>query len=77
MTSIDFIQKALLFVEAEYLDHVDAQIVWLTYVLGNWKALIMVVDHPCYYEVTYNRSNQEIYVDRYVKEFNKSYEVDE
>lgn len=43
-------------------------IVWYAYVLGNWKALISsTLDDDMYYEVSFNRESNEIYLDGYSK----------
>lgn len=46
-------------------------VVWFTYILGGWKAL-MSTTRPdgLYYEVTHNASNRETYVDTYSKTSN-------
>ena len=46
----------------------DTYVVWFTFVLGNWKALISTtVPDGMYYEVTYNRDKGEAYLDAYKK----------
>lgn len=46
----------------------DISIVFFTYTLGNIKAtLIDGQKNTRYYEVTYNRARNEMYVDEYVK----------
>jgi Family of unknown function (DUF6275) len=47
-------------------------IVWWSYVLGNWKALIStnVVGDGLYFEVTHSDTKQETYVDIYKKSAN-------
>ena len=42
-------------------------IVWSCYILGNRKYLVGVAGSQDYYEVTYNASKKEWYVDRYTK----------
>lgn len=58
----------------EYLGLDEVYIVWFSYILGGWKALLSTV-HPDgkYYEVTYNRVKHEVYVDTYVKTSNTLY----
>ena len=49
----------------------DLYIVWFCKVLGNWKALISTdVYDGAYWEVTYNGTKQETYVDTYAKQSN-------
>lgn len=76
MTSIEFTAKALQLVQSEYDTEVNAQIVWFSYVLGNMKAMVAVLGHPCYYEVTCNNAIQQIYVDKYIKQSNKCHDLD-
>lgn len=46
----------------------DVYVVWFSYVLGNWKALISTtLPDGMYYEVTYNRAKEETYLDAYKK----------
>lgn len=49
----------------------DVYIVWFCSAVGNWKALVSTncLDNA-YYEVTWNGEKAEMYVDRYVKEYN-------
>ena len=43
-------------------------VVWFCYILGGWKALLSTtLPDGMYYEVTFNKDKQEIYVDHYVK----------
>ena len=50
----------------------DLYVVWFSKTLDNWKALISTDVIPsAYWEVTYNGSKQEAYVDHYVKVDNK------
>ena len=47
----------------------DTYIVWFTFTLGSWKALISTTaPDGRYYEVTYNKAKAETYVDVYKKE---------
>lgn len=46
----------------------DTYVVWFGYILGSWKALISTtLPDGMYYEVTYNVSKQEAYLDAYKK----------
>ena len=47
---------------------VDVYVVWFCYILGGWKALVSTtIPDDTYYEVTYNKEKDEIYLDTYVK----------
>lgn len=51
-------------------------IVWWSYVLGGWKALISTtIPDGMYYEVTYNKTKGETYLDAY-KKFDNVYYKD-
>lgn len=46
----------------------DISMVWFGYIIGNMKGLF--IDNGAnnrYYEVTYNRANDEMYIDIYMK----------
>lgn len=46
----------------------DTYVVWFAYVLGAWKALVStMVPDGRYYEVTFNKEKDEVYVDIYEK----------
>ena len=46
----------------------DVFVVWFSYILGNWKALVSTNRYQGYYwEVTYRDATDEVYVDTYVK----------
>lgn len=46
----------------------DIHIVWFVKTLGNWKGLaISPMPDGAYFEVTYNASKDEVYVDSYLK----------
>lgn len=46
----------------------NVYIVWFTYILGNWKALVSTtLPDGMYYEVTYNKEKKETYLDAYKK----------
>lgn len=43
-------------------------VVWFSYVLGGWKALLSTtVEDSRYYEVTHNPNKNETYIDTYLK----------
>lgn len=57
----------------QILDVDDVYIVWFCYILGGWKALLSTnVQDDKYYEVTFDKDIQRVYVDTYVKEKNDS-----
>lgn len=59
------------------LEFEDVYIVWFTYVLGNWKALVSTtVPDDRYYEVTHKAAG-ETFCDVYVKERQKVIHVDD
>lgn len=75
-------QKACMLVARYILEHNlahelevdDVYIVWFTYILGSWKAMISTtLNDGMYYEVTFSRDKQEAYVDAYTKYENVSY----
>ena len=46
----------------------DVYVVWFSYTLGNWKALLStVLPDGAYYEVIYDREKKITYVDTYIK----------
>lgn len=46
----------------------EVYVVWFTYILGHWKTLISTtLPDGMYYEVTYNSSKNETYLDAYKK----------
>lgn len=54
----------------------DIYCVWWCYILGGWKALISTsIPDGMYYEVTYNHSKDEIYLDAYKREKNIQYKI--
>lgn len=56
----------------------DVYVVWYNYTLGNSKALISTsLLDGMYYEVTYNKDKDEIYLDAYKKFENKVYRNDD
>ena len=56
----------------------EMQVVWFTHCLGYKKCCLYA---PCmkakYAEVTYNREKDELYVDIYIKDYNKKIPFDE
>lgn len=75
MTSYEFEKAAkqalvrkISFVYDEDFVPKDISMVWFGYILGNMKGLF--IDNSVnarYYEVTYNRANDEMYIDMYTK----------
>ena len=54
---------------------IEIVIVWAGYVLGNEKYLITTnLPDGKYYEVTYNKNNNEMYLDEYVRIHNEGRE---
>lgn len=46
----------------------DVYVVWFTFTLGNWKALVSTsLPDGMYYEVTHNAAKRETYIDAYKK----------
>jgi hypothetical protein len=46
----------------------EVYVVWFTFILGNWKALVSTtLPDGMYYEVTYNSVTGEHYLDAYKK----------
>lgn len=46
----------------------DVYVVWYNYTLGNWKCLLSTtLPDGMYYEVTYNKATNDIYLDAYKK----------
>jgi hypothetical protein len=74
-----FLKHAKLFVVGAYNNSIpdeqaqisieDLYIVWFTYTLGNWKALVSTTRAAdgLYFEVTHNGEKLETYVDTYLK----------
>lgn len=57
----------------QILDVDEVYIVWFCYILGGWKALLSTnIQDDKYYEVTFDKDIQRVYVDTYVKEKNDS-----
>lgn len=56
----------------------EVYVVWFAYVLGNWKALASTsLPDGMYYEVTFNRDKNEVYIDSYKKFENQKYTFQE
>lgn len=46
----------------------DVYVVWFCYILGGWKCLVSTtLPDGMYYEVTYDKSKNSIYLDAYKK----------
>lgn len=85
MGSTEFIQKAKEVVADYAMDHLDkadpdvefdTYVVWNCFILGNQKALISTtLSDGMYYEVTYNASKDEIYLDAYKKFENRKVDL--
>lgn len=77
MGNNEFIAKAIKLVEDYAIEHLDKTdtvapfnvfVVWNAYILGNIKALLSTtLFDGMYYEVTYNKEKNEIYLDAYKK----------
>jgi hypothetical protein len=56
----------------------DVVTVWFCYILGGWKTLMFINRYPNnYFEVTYNKQKEEIYLDHYKKVHNEVVYADE
>ena len=74
MGNTEFTEKAKKLVR-EYTEYntpdapvFEVYVVWNAYILGNMKALLSTtVEDGMYYEVTYNKAKNEIYLDAYKK----------
>lgn len=54
----------------------EVYVVWNAYILGNMKALLSTtLSDGMYYEVTYNKAKNEIYLDAYEKRRNICYTI--
>lgn len=50
------------------IDINETYIVWFSYTVGNWKALVSTLaEDDLYYEVTHNNERNETYIDTYRK----------
>lgn len=69
--AIDLVRKTVFdrFVEAKAtVPQFSVYVVWFTYILGNWKALVSTsIPDGAYYEVTYDKNKGVAYVDSYKK----------
>lgn len=65
---IDWFNKNVADKDVSPIVNGDAYVVWFNYTLGSAKCLISTVlpDHM-YYELTYNKADNCVYVDSYVK----------
>ena len=73
MTTIEFTElcKILIIQRCEGDSVVDIHLVWFSKVLQNMKAILVDNgDNKRVYEITYNGSKKEIYLDCYAKEYN-------
>lgn len=60
----------------ELLPEHAVKTVWFAYILGGWKTMQMVDNgEGDYFEITYNREKDEIYLDRYTKAHNEKVEL--
>lgn len=85
MGNEEFIKKAKEAVRRYIEEHIDKKdkipifdlyVVWNAYILGNIKCLISsTIPDGMYYEVTYNSSRNEIYLDAYKKFENRCIKV--
>lgn len=54
----------------------DIYIVWQCFILNNNKALLATpIEDDKYFEVTYDRVKNKIYLDEYVRKFNKEIDI--
>ena len=77
MGNTEFTEKAKELVREYTADHLDKTdeaptfevfVVWNAYILGNAKALLSTtLPDGMYYEITYNKAKNEIYLDAYKK----------
>ena len=71
MTSKEFIEKASQAIK-EIAPGYEVHLVWYSKSLQNFKGMFcQLSSDDFYYEVTYNGDKQEMYLDKYVKVFNK------
>jgi len=81
---VDSARKLVFSYAKEHLDKTDAKhatfsedevyVLWYCYILGGWKVLVSTtLPDGMYYEVTFNRQNNEIYLDAYKKFDNQCY----
>lgn len=54
----------------------EVYVVWFCYILGGWKALCSTtLPDGRYYEATFNKDKDEVYIDTYVKVDNTSIDI--
>lgn len=71
---VDYFNKEVEKTDNSSIKMDDVYVVWHCYILGNQKCLISTnVPDGMYYEVTYNSSKGEIYLDAYKKWKNECY----
>lgn len=71
MTSKEFIEKSSQAIK-EIAPGYEVHLVWYSKSLQNFKGMFCQLSpDDFYYEVTYNGDKQEMYLDKYVKVFNK------
>lgn len=85
MGNTEFTEKAKELVREYTADHLDKAdetpafevfVVWNAYILGNAKALLSTtLPDGMYYEITYNKAKNEIYLDAYKKFENICYTI--
>ena len=85
MGNTEFTEKAKKIVREYTADHLDKAdetpafevfVVWNAYILGNAKALLSTtLPDGMYYEITYNKAKNEIYLDAYKKFENICYTI--
>ena len=55
----------------------EVYIVWWCFILGGWKALVSTtLPDGRYYEVTYNKAKNEVYLDTYRKTHNQVIDIE-
>lgn len=60
--------------EGRFVSLRDIHVVWFSYILGGWKALVTTsIPDGLYYEVTHNPKKGETYLDEYQKVSNHVY----
>jgi hypothetical protein len=72
----DYVKNHLDKTDAKYttFSEDEVYVVWYSYILGGWKALVSTtLPDGMYYEVTYNSKKNEVYLDAYKKFENQCY----
>lgn len=79
MGNYEFTELATVLVaDHAHLPVSDVYVVWLVKVLQNNKALLSTTrSDGMYYEVTLNGTDQQVYLDAYVKEENIAFDINE